>query len=125
MEAATCPLGTPPLCCLRCCPYPRITERLEKLILLPFTITPLALSINLLINLYMSYSGLVDMQEMEANQFSLINIHNIMMIPFFVSMMYTYKIFFSVTANNLTDTNPRLRYELHIYIHDCKIFHGH
>ena len=84
---------------------------LQKLILLPFTVTPLALALNTLANLYLAYrsvqyntvqystvqystvltnlylpySGHIPDQE---QFFSLDNIHNCLKIPFFVTMMY-------------------------------------
>ena len=87
-----------------CCPKPAVSPTLEvmvivevggrvstmfstlqKLILLPFTLTPLALALNTLANLYLAYSGHIPNQE---QFFTLDNIHNCLKIPFFVTMMY-------------------------------------
>ena len=39
----SCPIGTPPLCCLLCCRKPKITSKTASLIILPFKLTPVAL----------------------------------------------------------------------------------
>ena len=40
---APCPLATPPLCCLICCPQPNVSPVVASLILLPIRVTPVAL----------------------------------------------------------------------------------
>ena len=40
---APCPLATPPLCCLMCCPKPTVSPVVARLILLPIRVTPVAL----------------------------------------------------------------------------------
>jgi len=111
----SCPIGTPPLCCLICCPKPRISQTVEKLTLIPFKITPIALVINFLINLYLIYSGL-NAKVTINGFFKLENIHNILMIPFFLSMMYSYKVFVTLSCSSptLTGTNPKLRGALNL-----------
>merc|ERR1719225_964456 len=54
---APCPLATPPLCCLMCCPKPTVSPVVARLILLPIRVTPVALVLNFLVNLYLTYSG--------------------------------------------------------------------
>ena len=105
---AQCPIGTPPLCCFLCCRKPRITARTARLILLPFKLTPVALIINFLINVYLTYSG-VDGKITLGGFFNLENFHNLILIPFFVSTMYCWKIFLSVTSPAMPDKNQRLR----------------
>jgi len=54
--------------------------------------------------------------EKEINQGSIFNIPNFLLIPFFVSMMYNFKIFFGVTALSLVDTYPRFRGSLMVML---------
>jgi len=108
-----CPLGTPPCCCLLCCHKPSISDRVAKLITLPFKICPVALVINFLINLYLMYSGIGYPVDVDGF-FQASNLHNLLMIPFFISMLYCYKIFVSITSENLKNTNPKLRGSLNL-----------
>jgi len=105
---SSCPIGTPPLCCLLCCRKPKITATTARLIILPFKLTPVALVINFLINIYLAYSG-VSGKITLGGFFNLENLHNLLLIPFFVSTMYCWKIFMSVTAPAMPDKNQRLR----------------
>ena len=121
----SCPIGTPPLCCLLCCRKPKINSRTAGLILLPFKLTPVALGrfhnvifrslfcsiisvINFLINLYLTYSG-VQGKITLGDFFGLENLHNILLIPFFLSTMYCWKIFVSVTTTAMPNKNQMLR----------------
>jgi len=104
----SCPIGTPPLCCLLCCRKPKINSRTAGLILLPFKLTPVALVINFLINLYLTYSG-VQGKITLGDFFGLENLHNILLIPFFLSTMYCWKIFVSVTTTAMPNKNQMLR----------------
>lgn len=105
---SSCPIGTPPLCCFICCRKPKITSTIAKLIILPFKVTPVALVINFLINIYLTYSG-VESKITLGGFFNLENLHNILLIPFFISTMYCWKIFISVTSSAMKNKNPRLR----------------
>jgi len=109
---AKCPIGTPPCCFLLPCPNPRITRRLWKFILLPLKLLVFVILINFIINMYMVYSGFYPTKVFGAVE----NIHNVIIIPFFISTMYTYKIFVSVCGPLLPDTNFRLRGNLNFFM---------
>jgi len=100
-----CPIGTPPLCCLIPCRKPKITARIVHLILLPVKILSVVIIVNFLINIFLIYSGFYPDRQL----LSLRNIHNFLIIPFFISCMYSYKVFISVSSNMLTGINHRLR----------------
>ena len=101
----TCPIGTPPLCCLRPCTKPAITPRIVRLIMFPLKLLSVAIIINFLINMFLVFSGFYPSRVFGH----LTNLHNILIIPFFLSCMYTYKVFISVTSVMLPNTNHTLR----------------
>ena len=68
----------------------------------------LILVINFLINLYLTYSG-VQGKITLGGFFSPENLHNILLIPFFISTMYCWKIFVSVTTTAMPNKNQTLR----------------
>lgn len=105
---SSCPIGTPPLCCLLCCRKPKINATIARLIILPFKLTPVALVINFLVNIYLTYSG-VNGKITLGGFFNLENLHNLLLIPFFVSTMYCWKIFVSITSSAMPNKNQRLR----------------
>lgn len=120
---APCPLATPPLCCLMCCPKPTVSPVVARLILLPIRVTPVALVLNFLVNLYLTYSGVE--QDSAGGFFQVSNLHNILMIPFFVTMMYCFKVFFGLTALKMKGSNPRWRAGLLFQMFAlCKTFEG-
>merc|ERR1719266_822387 len=120
---APCPLGTPPLCCLLCCPKPSLSPAVARLILLPIKITPVALVVNFLVNLYITYSGVEP--DKEGGFFQVSNLHNVLMIPFFVTMMYCFKVFFGLTSLMMKGSNPRWRAGLLFQMFAlCKAFEG-
>ena len=91
-----CPLGTPPLCCLLPCPKPNLSPTLLSIILTPLRLLTVALALNFLVNLFLVFSGFYPVNR--ADDFgNLLNLHNILLIPFFVSTMYTYKVIFKPT----------------------------
>ena len=91
-----CPLGTPPLCCLLPCPKPNLSPTLLSIILTPLRLLTVALVLNFLVNLFLVFSGFYPVNR--ADDFgNLLNLHNILLIPFFVSTMYTYKVIFERT----------------------------
>lgn len=100
-----CPIGTPPLCCLIPCRKPKITTRIVHLILLPVKILSAVIIINFLINVFLLYSGFYPSRQL----LSLSNIHNLLIIPFFISCMYSYKVFVSISSHMLTGINHSLR----------------
>ena len=103
--STSCPIGTPPLCCLLPCKKPKITTKIVKLILLPVKLLPAAIFINFLINMFLVYSGFYPSRALQ----DITNLHNILIVPFFISCMYTYKVFISVTSPMLLGTNHALR----------------
>jgi len=120
---APCPLATPPLCCLMCCPKPSVSSTVASLILLPIRVTPVALVLNFLVNLYLIYSGVES--DLAGGFFQVSNIHNVLMIPFFVTMMYCFKVFFGLTALKMKGSNPRWRAGLLFQMFAlCKAFEG-
>jgi len=104
-EGARCPLGTPPLCCLIPCTKPVLTPTLLRLILLPVKVIVVLAFVNLLILAGQAYNHIPAPTEF----FELSNISTILLIPFMVTTMYTYKIFVALAAEKLAGTNPRLR----------------
>ena len=58
--------------------------------------------------MYLTYSG-VEGKITLGGFFSPENLHNILLIPFFLSSMYCWKIFVSVTATAMPNKNQRLR----------------
>jgi hypothetical protein len=101
----TCPIGTPPLCCLLPCAKPKISKRIVQLIILPVKLLSAAIFVNFLINMFLVYSGFYPSRVFE----DITNLHNILIIPFFFSCMYTYKVFISVTNSMLVGTSQKLR----------------
>ena len=101
----SCPIGTPPLCCLMPCRKPKITTRIIQMILLPVRLLSAAIFINFLINLFIVFSGFYPSRDFV--NFS--NLHNILIIPFFISTMYTYKVFIAVTSSMLVGSSHKLR----------------
>ena len=97
-------------------------------------------------NLYLTYSGVV--QDSAGGFFQVSNLHNILMIPFFVTMMYCFKVifihkilgprsassivkyfcvqvFFGLTALKMKGSNPRWRAGLLFQMFAlCKTFEG-
>ena len=53
---------------------------------------------NFLVNLYLTYSGVE--QASAGGFFQVSNLHNILMIPFFVTMMYCFKVNIFISALN-------------------------
>ena len=93
-----CPLGTPPLCCLLPCPKPNLSPTLLSIILTPLRLLTVALALNFLVNLFLVFSGFYPVNR--ADDFgNLLNLHNILLIPFFVSTMYTYKVILQLIQN--------------------------
>lgn len=105
IHPTACPLGTPPLCCLIPCPKPKITTNIIKLVILPVKLLSAAIFLNFIINMFLVYSGFYPSREFGH----ITNLHNILIIPFFVSCMYTYKVFISVTGSMLLGTSHTLR----------------
>ena len=101
----TCPIGTPPLCCLLPCTQPQITTRIVQLILLPVRLLAAAIFVNFLVNVFLVYSGFYPSREMTA----LSNLHNIIIIPFFITCMYSYKVFISVSSKMVLGMNHSLK----------------
>ena len=96
LSSSKCPLGTPPLCCLLPCPKPDVTPTLFTIVLVPLRLLTVALTANFLANLFLVFSGFYPVNR--ADDFgNLLNLHNILIIPFFVSTMYTYKVKLSTT----------------------------
>ena len=87
-QGTQCPLGTPPLCCLLPCPRPQLTSRIFQLLLLPLRLLSVALAFNILVNLFLVFSGFYPLNTMLAVE----NIHNFLLIPFLFSTMYSYKV---------------------------------
>lgn len=87
-QGTQCPLGTPPLCCLLPCPRPQLTPRIFKLLLLPLRLLSVALAFNILVNLFLVFSGFYPLNKMLAVE----NIHNFLLIPFLFMTMYSYKV---------------------------------
>merc|ERR1711892_917750 len=102
---STCPIGTPPLCCLLPCTKPVLTPRIVFLILLPVKLLSGVIIVNFLINMFLVYSGFYPSRDFG----DIANIHNLLIIPFFISCMYTYKVFIAVTSPMLPGTNHTLR----------------
>eukprot|EP00090_Calanus_glacialis_P020561 TRINITY_DN31676_c0_g1_i1.p1 TRINITY_DN31676_c0_g1~~TRINITY_DN31676_c0_g1_i1.p1 ORF type:complete len:322 (-),score=93.57 TRINITY_DN31676_c0_g1_i1:226-1191(-) len=101
----TCPIGTPPLCCLIPCTKPAITPRIVKLVMIPVKLLSVAIMVNFLINMFLVFSGFYPSRVFG----NITNLHNILIIPFFISCMYSYKVFISVTSAMLPNTNHTLR----------------
>ena len=53
---------------------------------------------NFLVNLYLTYSRVE--QDSAGGFFQVSNLHNILMIPFFVTMMYCFKVRSMITVLN-------------------------
>ena len=53
------------------------------------------LVVNFLVNLYITYSGVEP--DKEGGFFQVSNLHNVLMIPFFVTMMYCFKVTITIT----------------------------
>ena len=87
-QGTQCPLGTPPLCCLLPCPRPQLTSRIFQLLLLPLRLLSVALAFNILVNLFLVFSGFYPLNKMLAVE----NIQNFLLIPFLFSTMYSYKV---------------------------------
>jgi len=101
----SCPIATPPLCCLFPCKKPNITPKIMKLVILPVKLLSSAIIINFLINLFLVYSGFYPINDLS----DITNIHNILIIPFFISCMYTYKVFVTITSSFQLNPKHRLR----------------
>jgi len=108
LSSSKCPLGTPPLCCLLPCPKPNVSPTLFSVVLIPLRLLTVALTINFLVNLFLVFSGFYPVNR--ADDFgNLLNLHNILIIPFFVSTMYTYKVMISLLRPLMVGTFPRMR----------------
>jgi hypothetical protein len=103
--ATTCPIATPPLCCLLPCTRPAVTKQIVRLILFPVKLLSVVILVNFLINMYLVYSGFYPNPVITE----ISNLHNILLIPFFISCMYTYKVFIAVTNSMLLGTKHTLR----------------
>jgi len=75
------------------------------MILLPVRLLSAAIFINLLINMFIVFSGFYPSRDFV----NLSNLHNILIIPFFISTMYTYKVFIAVTSSMLVGSSHKLR----------------
>ena len=75
------------------------------MILLPVRLLSAAIFINFLINMFIVFSGFYPSRDFV--NFS--NLHNILIIPFFISTMYTYKVFIAVTSSMLVGSSHKLR----------------
>ena len=64
---------------------------------------------NFLVNLYLTYSGVV--QDSAGGFFQVSNLHNILMIPFFVTMMYCFKVNTIIAALNKIFQSKQLCFE--------------
>ena len=101
----SCPIATPPLCCLFPCKKPAITPKIMKLVMLPVKLLSAVIVINFLINIFLVYSGFYPVNDLS----DITNIHNILIIPFFISCMYAYKVFVTITSSFQLNPKHRLR----------------
>lgn len=104
-EAVRCPLATPPLCCLRPCTKPVLSPTLLRLILLPVRVIVVLAFVNLLVLAGQAYNHIPE----PTNFFEVSNASTILLIPFMVTTMYTYKVFVTLASEKLAGSNPRLR----------------
>ena len=104
-ELTSCPIATPPLCCLFPCKKPNITPKIMKLVILSVKLLSAAIIINFLISIFLVYSSFYPVNDLS----DITNIHNILIIPFFISCMYPHKVFVIITSSFQLNPMQRLR----------------
>ena len=62
--------------------------------------------LNFLVNLYLTYSGVE--RDLAGGFFQVSNLHNVLMIPFFVTMMYCFKVTI-IILDRLSLTRPGIQ----------------
>ena len=82
-----------------------LTKGLLKCILIPTKVLSLFLLINFLVNMYIIFSGFYPSRTFS----DISNLHNLLLIPFFFSCMYTYKVFVSITGTIAQKTNHTIK----------------
>ena len=91
------------------------------MLLLPVKLLSAAIFINFLINMFIVFSGFYPSRDFE----NLSNLHNILIIPFFISTIYTYKVFIAVTSSMLVGSSHTIRGILNfIMFFFCKSTYG-
>lgn len=108
LPAQSCPLATPPLCCLACCPAPALSPCLATAILTPIRLLPAILVTYTTTNMFLVYSGNAP-ASLDYSAPSLSGLHSLLLVPFFLSAMYCFKVFISLTSPVMAGTNPKLR----------------
>lgn len=99
-----CPLGTPPCCLLFPCPKPNLTPKIIHLIITSLRVLIIVIILKSFISICQVYSGVPPISGLH-----LANLPEFLSIPFFMSCMYSYKVFIRITGDMLPGSWQKLR----------------